>query len=186
MISKGLDFPKMTLVGVINADTSLNIPDFRSGEHTFSLLSQVSGRAGRSDLKGEVIIQTYNKDNPILNLVKENNYKGLFNYEMNIRKLLKYPPYFYLTTLKVASKDYEKASKEINKIASYLNRTLKSTIILGPTTASMFKLKNVYRFQIILKYKDFNYIKDALKHIDDLYVTNKDVFIEIDVDPTRI
>ncbi len=186
MISKGLDFPKVTLVGIINADESLNIPDFRSGEYTFSLLNQVSGRAGRSDLEGEVIIQTFNPDNQIIRLVKESNYDSLFNYEMKIRQLLKYPPYYYLTTLKVASKDYEKASTEVNKIAYFLNKNLTNAIILGPTTASMFKINNVYRFQIILKYKNFNDIKEALKYVDSMYITDKNITIEIDVDPVRI
>ena len=186
MISKGLDFPKVTLVGVINADESLNIPDFRSGEYTFSLLNQVSGRSGRSNLEGEVVIQTFNPDNQIINFVKESNYNNLFQYEMNIRKILKYPPYFYLTTLKIASKDYEQASLEANKIASYLNKNLTNTIILGPTTAGMFKINNIYRFQIILKYKNFDYIKEGLKYIDSMYATNNNVSIEIDVDPVRI
>ncbi|MDD2409714.1 MAG: primosomal protein N' [Bacilli bacterium] len=186
MISKGLDFPKVTLVGVINADESLNIPDFRSGEYTFSLLNQVSGRAGRSNLEGEVIIQTFNPDNQIINFVKESNYLNLFKYEMNIRKLLSYPPYYYLTILKIASKDYNKASIEANKISDYLNKNLTNTIILGPTTAGMFKINNIYRFQIILKYKNFDYIKEALKYIDSMYITDKNISIEIDVNPVRI
>ncbi|HHX33428.1 MAG TPA: primosomal protein N' [Mollicutes bacterium] len=186
MISKGLDFPKVTLVGVINADESLNIPDFRSGENTFSLLAQVSGRSGRSDIPGEVVIQTFNPDNDTINFVKENNYQKLFNYEMHIRRILKYPPYFYLTSILVTSRDYEKASTEVNKVSNYLNKNIKDTIVLGPTTASMFKINNVYRFQIILKYKDFNNIKEPLKYIDNIYSLNKDVSLEIDVDPKRI
>jgi len=186
MIAKGLDFPKVTLVGVINADDALNIPDFRSGEYAFGLLSQVAGRAGRSHLIGEVIIQSFNPDNKHLNFVKNNNYKGLYDYEMNIRKILKYPPYFYLTSIKIASKDYDIAKEEVSKVAKYLNKTLNNVIILGPTTAGLFKINNVYRFQIILKYKDFNQIKNALKYIDDIYVQNKNVWIEIDNNPVRI
>lgn len=186
MISKGLDFPKVTLVGVINADDSLNIPDFRSGEYTFNLLSQVSGRAGRSTLPGEVIIQTFNPDDKTLNFVKDNNYLDLYNYEMYIRRMLKYPPYFYLTSIKIASKDYKEASTEATNTSNYLKRVLKNVIILGPTTASMFKINNIYRFQIVLKYKDINYIKDALKHLDEIYSTHKKVNIEIDINPIRI
>ena len=143
MISKGLDFPRVTLVGIINADESLNIPDFRSGENTYSLLSQVSGRAGRSDLQGEVIIQTFNPDNKTLLNVKNNNYLANYEYEMNIRKILKYPPYYYLIGIKVISKDYEIASKEANKIINILKNNIgDNTIILGPTTASIFKINN--------------------------------------------
>lgn len=187
MISKGLDFPYVTLVGVINADESLNIPDFRSGERTFSLLNQVSGRAGRSDLLGEVIIQSFNPDNITLNLVKDNNYKGLFNYEMNLRKKLKYPPYYYLLSLKICSKDYDECSKNANKITNYLKKKLGDEyIILGPTTASMFKLKNVYRLQILIKYKNSEILKKELKYIDDMYVDNKCVYLEIDNNPLHI
>ena len=186
MISKGLDFPNVTVVGVINADESLNVPDFRSGEYTYSLLSQVSGRAGRKNGDGKVILQTFNKDNETLNLVKQNNYKGLYTYEMNIRRELKYPPYFYITTIKIASKDYDEASKEATKACTYLRKNLENTYILGPTTARMFKVKNIYRFQIILKYKNFGKIKEALTQLDTIYKTNTKVNIEIDNNPCYI
>lgn len=186
MISKGLDFPNVTVVGVINADESLNIPDFRSGEYTYSLLSQVSGRAGRKNGDGKVILQTFNKDNVTLNLVKNNNYNGLYIYEMNIRRELKYPPYFYITTIKLASKDYDEASKEASKACTYLRKNLENTYILGPTTARMFKVKNIYRFQIILKYKNFEQIKAVLTELDNIYKTNIKVNIEIDNNPCYI
>lgn len=187
MISKGLDFPYVTLVGVINADESLNIPDFRSGERTFSLLNQVSGRAGRSDLLGEVIIQTYNPDNITLNLVKNNDYKGLFNYEMNLRKRLNYPPYYYLLSIKICSNDYDLCSKNATKVFNYLNKNLsKDYLILGPTTASMFKIKNIYRLQIIIKYKKSEELFNQIKLLDDLYVNESKVFLEIDNNPLKI
>lgn len=187
MISKGLDFPKVTLVGIINADESLNIPDFRSGENTFSLLSQVSGRAGRSNLKGKVIIQTFNPENKTLNYVVKNDYIGNYNYEMGIRKLLKYPPYYYLIGVKVTSKDYESASKESIKVASYLKGKVNSTtVILGPTTANQFRINNVYRFQIVIKYRNDPALFIALKELDNLFIVNKLVNLEIDVDPLRI
>lgn len=186
MIAKGLDFPNITLVGVVNADDSLNIPDFRSGEYTFSLLSQVAGRAGRSKLAGEVIIQTFNPDNLHLQMVKTNDYLGFFNYEMKIRRALKYPPYYYLTSLKVATKDYEAAKTEANKISRYLNQNLKNVIILGPTTAAMFKINNVYRLQIILKYKNYAQIKGVIHYLDEMYAGDKLVSLEIDNNPLRI
>lgn len=187
MIAKGLDFPRVTLVGIINADESLNIPDFRSGENTFSLLSQVSGRAGRSELPGYVIIQTFNPDNKTLNYVLKHDYIGNYEYEMDIRKKLKYPPYYYLVSVKVLSKKYEVASKEATKVAAYLRKNIMNTsICLGPTTASMFRINNVYRFQIILKYKHDDKLMEALKYLDQEYALNKDVSIEIDIDPLRI
>ncbi len=187
MISKGLDFPKVTLVGIINADESLNIPDFRSGENTFSLLSQVSGRAGRADLKGKVIIQTFNPDNKTLNYVLKNDYLGNYNYEMDIRKKLKYPPYYYLVLLRITSKNYEMASKESIKVANYLRKQIKNeTICLGPTTANMFKINNVFRFQVIIKYRREDNLFDIISELDRQYINNKDVNLEIDVDPLRI
>ncbi len=187
MISKGLDFPKVTLVGIINADESLNIPDFRSGENTFSLLSQVSGRAGRADLKGKVIIQTFNPDNKTLNYVLKNDYLGNYNYEMDIRKKLKYPPYYYLVLLRITFKNYEMASKESIKVANYLRKQIKNeTICLGPTTANMFKINNVFRFQVIIKYRREDNLFDIISELDRQYINNKDVNLEIDVDPLRI
>ena len=104
---------------------------------------------------------------------------------MNIRKILKYPPYFYITKILIASKDYNEASKEISKVKCYLDKNLTNVIILGPTTAAMFKINNVYRFQIILKYKDYNLVKEHLKYLDDIYRLNSKVNIEIDNNPTR-
>ena len=187
MISKGLDFPLVTLVGVINADATLNIPDFRSGERTFSLLNQVAGRAGRSSIPGEVIIQTFNSDNFTLECVKENNYQKFYEYEMQNRHKLDYPPYYYLTSVKIASKDYELASKEITKVKSYLLKHLANTSkILGPTTANVFKVNNIYRFQIIIKYKKDDNLFKSLKELDKLYSLNNKVNIEIDNNPLEV
>ena len=187
MISKGLNFPLVTLVGVINADATLNIPDFRSGERTFALLSQVSGRAGRSNLPGEVILQSFNPDNFTLKCVKENDYMKFYNYEMSNRHKLDYPPYYFLTSIKIASKNYDLASKEIMKVKKYLERKLiKTTIILGPTTASVFKINNIYRFQIILKYKKDPNIFNSLKELDEIYMLNNKVNIEIDNNPLQV
>lgn len=187
MISKGLDFPKVSVVGIINADTTLNIPDFRSGERTFDLLYQAAGRAGRKDTLGNVVIQTYNKDNFILKCVAEQDYNTFYNYEMNIRKKLKYPPYYYLVSLKVTSKDYELASKEAKKVASYLKKNMSETsIILGPTTSNIFKMNNVYRFQIIIKYRFDNKLMETLKELDKLFILNTKVNLEIDKNPTQI
>ena len=187
MIAKGLNFPLVTLVGVINADATLNIPDFRSGERTYALLSQVAGRAGRCDKPGEVIIQTMNPDNFTLKCVAAHDYKQFYNYEMVNRHKLDYPPYYYLTSVKIASKDYDLAAKEINKVKKYLeNKISEHSKILGPTTAAMFKLNNIYRFQIIIKYKKDDSLFKALKDLDELYMLNTKVNIEIDNNPLQV
>lgn len=187
MISKGLDFPLVTLVGVINADATLNIPDFRSGERTFALLTQVAGRSGRSNLPGEVILQTFNPDNYILNCVKETDYMKFYNYEMTNRHKLNYPPYYYLCSIRITSKDYEIASSEINKVKKYLEKKINpNSIILGPTTASIFKINNIYRFQILIKYKKDENLNQTLKDLDEFYVLNNKANIEIDTSPIRV
>jgi len=187
MISKGLDFPKVSLVGVINADTTLNIPDFRSNERTFSLLSQVAGRAGRSEIKGEVVIQTFNPDNYCLHCVKNNDFQNFYEYEMDIRKKLGYPPYYFLISIKVVSKIYEDASQESRKVVDYLKKHLNSeSVVLGPTTASMFKVNNKYRFQIVIKYRFDKNIIDVLTNLNEIIASNKNVNLEVDINPSSI
>lgn len=187
MISKGLDFPKCTLVGIINADSSLNIPDFRSSERTFQLITQAAGRSGRAEKLGSVLIQTYNPDNKIFSYIKNYDYLGFYNEEMKIRKILKYPPYYYLVGIKVCSKDYELASKNARKVSDYLKRNLDtSSIILGPSTAANFRLKNIYRFNITIKYRIDKNLKKVIEDLDQIYATDKNVFLEIDFNPLQI
>ena len=157
MIAKGLDFPKVTLVLVINGDASLNIPDFRSAERTFELLNQVSGRAGRADLSGEVIIQGFNMDHYSIICSKNNDYDSFYREEMKIRKTLKYPPYYNLCLIRVSGKDYDEVYEEASKISIYLKNNLKD-IVLGPASAGIPKVNNIYYVQIIIKFKkNFGY-----------------------------
>jgi len=187
MISKGLDFANVTLVGILNADSSLNIPDFRSNEKTFALLYQASGRAGRSNLKGNVIIQTYNPDNYVLGCVKNNDFNSFYNYEMDIRRILKYPPYYYLVSLKIISNDYNVALDNATKVSEYLKKNIhSSSVVLGPTTANLFKFNNNYRFQVVVKYRFDDKLIDALKCLDSIYINSTNVNLEIDVDPIHI
>ena len=187
MIAKGLDFPKVTLVGVINADMSLCVPDFRSSERTFQLLSQVSGRAGRGKYPGEVIIQTFNPLHYSIRYAKNHDYLNFYKEEMAIRKQLNYSPYYFITLVRISCKDYEEGFKHANKIKDYLEKNLSSdTILLGPTMASMFKINNIYNYQCIIKYKKDLKLKDTLINIDNIYKTNNKVNVEIDVDPIRL
>ena len=187
MISKGLDFPLVTTVGVINADASLNIPDFRSSERTFSLLSQVAGRAGRSNKKGRVIIQTFNPDNYLFTNVAKHSYDDFYNEEINIRRNLKYPPYYFITSIKIISKEYDLASKMALKAKKFLDKNLNNSfIILGPTTANVFKINNTYRFQILIKYQKINNLYEVLKDLDSIFISIKNVYLEIDNNPLQI
>ena len=187
MIAKGLDFPRVTLVGVVSADSSLSTPDFRASENTFQLLSQVSGRAGRSTSKGEVIIQTYNPNHYSIVLSKTHNYLAFYKEEMKMRKLLKYPPYYFLVVVSISSKDYDLGFSESNKISTYLRNNLNNeTIILGPSMASMFKVNNIYHYQIIIKYRKDDKLINTLKFIDEMYKKNSKVEIELDFNPIKI
>lgn len=187
MIAKGLDFPLVTLVGVINADASLNIPDFRSSERTFQLLCQVSGRAGRASNPGEVVIQTYNNDHYSIMLARNHDYLSFYREEMKIRKQLNYTPYYYLILVRISTKDYEKSFVEAKKIGDYLKANLSGdTIVLGPAMANVFRVDNVYYQQCIIKYKKDDKLRSVLTFIDERYKSNKDVNVEIDVEPNRL
>ena len=187
MIAKGLDFPLVTLVGVINGDASLSIPDFRSGERTFQLLNQVAGRAGRAELPGQVIIQGFNIDHYSIVCASNHDYVSFYEEEMRIRRMLKYPPYYNLCSIKIKSKYEDKAFNEGKKIVSYLNNNLdKSNIVLGPSSSNMFKVNNVYSVQIVIKYKKTDLLIDKLNYINSKYIDNKDVLIDIDMNPYKI
>ena len=186
MISKGLNFREVSLVGVINADASLNIPDFRSGERTFELLMQTSGRCGRYELDGEVLIQTYNKDNYVFDSLKKQDYVDFYKKEMKIRKELKYPPYYYMVSIKIISNNYEMARDESNKVKKYLDKNLSDNfIVLGPSTASIFKLKNNYYFQILIKYKKEENLMSVLSELNDLYTSDR-VKLDININPLNL
>lgn len=186
MIAKGLDFANVTLVGVINADTSLMIPSYKSSENTFQLLCQVSGRSGRGDKKGEVIIQSFNPSHYAIALAKDHNYLEFFKEEMQIRRQLGYPPYYYLVSIKVISSSYDIAKDESNKAANKLKNELANSIVLGPTVSNVFKVNNTYRFNIIIKYKKEDMLYPVLNQIIDYYKSNSKVKIDIDFNPNQI
>jgi primosomal protein N' (replication factor Y) len=187
MIAKGLDFPKVTLVGVINGDAGLSIPDFRSGERTFQLLNQVAGRAGRSDRPGLVIIQGFNMDHYSILFASSHDYLSFYNEEMRIRKILKYPPFYNLCSIKIKSKYEDKAFNEGKKIVSYLKNNLDSSnIILGPSSSNMLKINNIYNVLIVIKYKNTDSLINKLLFISDKYIDSKDVMIDIDLNPYKI
>ncbi len=185
IVAKGLDFPDVTLVGVVNADTSLNIPDFRSSENTYSLLSQVAGRSGRSDKQGKVLIQTFNPDHYAISYVKHHDYLGFYKEEMFVRRKLGYPPYYYLCYIKISGKDAKYIFQEALKIKQSLERMLEHTTILGPTSLPIFRVNNIYRYGIILKYKKEDRLRQDLFRVKNHYKTNNKVRIDIDFSPSH-
>ncbi|CUP68092.1 primosomal protein N' [Clostridium baratii] len=189
MITKGLDFKGITLVGILSADMSLNIPDYRSGERTFQLITQVSGRAGRGDKEGKVIIQSYTPNHPSLKYVINNNYMGMFKEEIAVRKAMKYPPFGKILLIRGISKDEEKLKEFMKKSKEMLDNILDESLdILGPTPCIVSKIKDKNRWQILIKGK----IKDELckKVKDTLYEMNKSVYneirISIDINPNNL
>ena len=186
MISKGLDFPDVTVVGVINGDSSLNVPDFKSAERTYALLNQIAGRAGRALKKGKVVIQGFNMNHYSIVTASQHDYEGFYNEEIKIRKKLKYPPFYNLCYIKICGKDYNLVAKEADKISFYLRDKLENSIILGPSLASIPKINNVYYFGIVIKYKNTKEIMKCLRFVDDKYKSNSKVKVEIDLNPVKI
>lgn len=154
MIAKGLDFPDVTLVGVLNADTGLSLPDFRASERTFQLLTQVSGRAGRADKAGEVIIQTFNPDHYAIQLAGKQDYEGFFVREMQVRHQNDYPPYFYTIQLTASGPKEAQVLRVLAKVRGELTRILSPQArLLGPTPQMVTRVNNRYYYQLIIKYK---------------------------------
>lgn len=181
MIAKGLDFENVTLVGVINADQSLMIPTYNAIENTYSLLSQVSGRSGRSNKQGEVIIQTYNPDNYGILEVVNQDYESFYKKEIDIRKKLLYPPFSNMLTLKVKSINIDLVKEHIIKIYKYLKLNLEETTsILGPNLLNIRKLDKKYECSITLKYNKDENLEKIIKFLKTYY--NKDRYVSFDIE----
>ena len=154
MIAKGLDFPNVTLVGVLNADTALNLPDFRSSERTFQLLTQVAGRAGRAEKAGQVLIQSYNPNHYAIRFAKDQEYEGFYTYEMGIRRQLGYPPYYFTIGITLSHKKEEEVLRRAYEVMEILRSGLSdASIILGPTPKPIARTHNLYHYQILIKYR---------------------------------
>ena len=151
MIAKGLDFSNATLVGITNADTGLFLPDFRSGEKTFQLIYQAAGRAGRGEKKGEVVIQSYNSENQIIQHASNLDLKTYYEQCLIEREELNYPPFSWLVRIEIKGKDREKVLKTINKLRAKLFNPPKGIEILGPAPCYRERLKDYYRMQIVIK-----------------------------------
>ena len=189
MITKGHDFPGVTLVLVIDADIALNLPDFRSAERTFQLLTQVSGRAGRSQDKGKVIIQTFSPDHHAVTLAKGHDFSSFSKMELSFRKELSYPPYGKLTLIRFQGMK----EKDVQNTADNLIKLLRSTIndqlstILGPAPAPLSKVRGKYRWQLLIKSNNFSTLRRAVKTaIDKDLPKTPGVQITIDVDPINM
>lgn len=183
MISKGLNFENVSLVGTINSDASLSIPDFRSSEKTYELLSQTAGRVGRFNLPGKVIIQTYNPTNYVYKSVVKNDFDAFFNYEMNIRKKLMYPPYYYICNILITSTTFNEAGDAANKVKKFIDSKLNENefIVLGPSVSSIVRLNNKYRFNIMIKYKKIDNLLPVMREVNNINIKNVSIDININI-----
>ena len=185
MVVKGHHFPNVTLVGVIAADSSLNIEDYRANERTFDILTQVAGRAGRENNEGKVIIQTYNPDNFCIECVKEHDYLKLYNTEINIRKQLKFPPFCDIIVIGFTGNNLQEIKKVSEKIYNNLKQTKTDLAIYQPFPAPIDKIKGKYRWRIIIKgkltSKVINNINNAINNVE-----NTDIRIYVDVNPNSL
>lgn len=186
MISKGLHFPNVTLVGVINADTILNFPDFRAGEKTFQLVTQVSGRAGRGDKKGKVIVQTYQPENYTFKMVEKTDYNGFYSEEISNRELLEYPPFSKTINIGISSK--KEKELEIFVKEFFLGIEDENIEMYGPMKSLVYRVKDRFRYNIFIKgsKKNISLFKRKLskKLID--YKKSNDFRIVVDVDPINL
>ncbi len=188
MVAKGLDFPDVSLVGVLMADIGLNIPDFRAGERLFSLLLQVAGRAGRSKIPGEVFLQAYNTDNDVFRFLLHGSYEDFFSHDLKTRKMLFYPPFAKLVSCEFSSPDEQTAENAAAAFTDALKpyMTGDSCIVLGPAPAVISRIRGRYRFQVLLKLPGKK-ISPALlvslkEELLNVYSRN-DLSVTIDVDP---
>ena len=188
MIAKGLDFPNVTLVGVLNADTALNLPDFRSSERTFQLLTQVAGRAGRAEKAGQVLIQSYNPNHYAIRFAKDQDYEGFYAYEMGIRRQLGYPPYYFTIGITLSQKKEEEVIKRAYQVMEILRSGLSdASIILGPTPKPIARTHNLYHYQILIKYRLEDELASTLNQV--LALTqereNSELRLSIDHEPQQ-
>lgn len=195
MVAKGLDFPRVTLVGVVSADTQMLLPDFRASERTFQLLTQVAGRAGRSTLAGEVVIQTLQPEHYSLNHVVSHDFTGFYNEELLYRKELNYPPFSRIVLIEFKGKNENEVDHHAKKFAEALRSEQKNSIfsVLGPADAAIPKIKNLYRKLVVIKnYRDKDsgggLLRAAIVQAKTRYESSalrktKEVTLTIDVDP---
>ncbi|WP_103107576.1 primosomal protein N' [Brevibacillus reuszeri] len=187
MIAKGLDFPRVTLAGIIAADTSLHLPDFRAAEKTFQLLTQVGGRAGRHELAGDVVIQTYTPEHYSIMHATKHDYPAFYHDEMLQRRRTGYPPYFRLVLITFSHEDVPVVIRGAHTMADYLRQRLaQTTILLGPVASPIARVKDRFRFQIMLKYRDEPHLAELLSQATAAFEEwNKQqkVLMTIDVDP---
>lgn len=186
MVAKGLNFPNVQLVGIIMADSGLLIPDFRAEERTFDLLVQVSGRSGRADSNGEVIVQTRMKDNPAISFAAKGDVEGFFNQELSIRKDTKFPPFSRMVNIVVRSSNAAAARGFADTLAKMLTSQTRKTLVYGASECPIEKIRTYYRFQILLRSTNPADMLSLLNRVMKEVKVPYNVSVDIDMDPTDL
>ena len=187
MIAKGLHFPNVTLVGIINADLALHLPDFRAGERTFQLLTQVAGRAGRGETSGEVFVQTYTPFSPSIQFARHHDFAGYFQQELEFRERCDFPPFKHAILITVRSPHEARAKFSAETLVRRLRESLGSEFILGdPTPAPLEKLQGQFRFHILIRGEAIMRLSRIVRETLDKLPFPEDVTVAVDVDPYQL
>jgi primosomal protein N' (replication factor Y) (superfamily II helicase) len=189
MIAKGLHFPNVTLVGIIYADMALHQPDFRAGERTFQLLNQVSGRAGRGDVEGEVFVQAFSPFHPAIQFARRHDFNGFYDQEIEFRDQLKYPPLGRMALLTLRGRNEEKVKfwaehlkKEVEKAVVGVN----GLTLAGPAPAPLLRAETYYRYQIMLRGRQMSLLSHRLGELVQKLTLPEDVMLAVDIDPVEM
>jgi primosomal protein N' (replication factor Y) len=186
MIAKGLHFPNVTLVGIIYADLALHQPDFRAGERTFQLLTQVSGRAGRGDIEGEVVVQAFTPFHPAIQFARRHDFAGFYEQELEFRQQLRYPPLSRIALLTLKGRNEEKVKFSAEHLKRELDKTItgfKDLIIAGPASAPLLRAETYYRYQIMLRVQRMSALSQRLAKLLQTLAWPDDVSLSVDIDP---
>jgi len=188
MLSKGLDFPGVIVVGVVAADISLNTPDFRAGERTFQLLTQVAGRAGRGNDPGVVYIQTYHPNHYAILAAKDHDYDEFYKEEIRLREEACYPPFCYLANIVVSAPADELAQQYCESLAEIVRQAVgeKPVEILGPAPAPLAKLKDRYRHHFLLRATEPGWLQKLLGNLQEELAGKGKIQVIVDVDPVSL
>jgi len=189
MIAKGLHFPNVTLVGIIYADLALHMPDFRAGERTFQLLTQVAGRAGRGDVEGEVVVQAFAPFHPAIQYARRHDFKGFYEQEMEFRGQLRYPPLSRIALLTVKGRNEEKvkfSAEHLKRAVEKAVSGLTDIILAGPAAAPLVKAEGYYRYQLMLRVGRMSELSRRLAVLAEDLKLPEDVTVTIDIDPADL
>jgi primosomal protein N' (replication factor Y) len=189
MIAKGLHFPRVTLVGIIYADLALHQPDFRAGERTFQLLTQVAGRAGRGDVEGEVFVQAFTPFHPAIQFARRHDFPGFFEQELEFREQLRYPPLSRIALLTLRGRNEEKVkffAEHLRREVDEIIGDIKDLIIAGPAPAPLLRAETYYRYQIMLRAPRMSKLSQRLAQLTQSLTLDDGVMLAVDIDPVEM